>query len=386
MRIYLDNAATTPIADEVLEAMLPYLKNHYGNPSSTYAEGRTTRAALERARKSVADALNAIGREIFFTSGGTEANNTALKCAVRDLGIGRILTSPIEHSCVKNTVKCLENRNLVKVQYVNLEASGKADLGHLNNLLAGDSTKTLVTLMHANNEIGTLNDIWTIGTLCRKYGALFHTDTVQTIGHLPIDTQALEVDFLSGSAHKLHGPKGVGFLYIKRKIQMGGLIDGGGQERQMRSGTENVAGIIGFSKALSLAVEQLEERKTAIEEIRTYFMQRLKNLLPEVKFNGDPQGDYLPTILSVAIPTSMPLNMLLFNLDLKGVSVSGGSACSSGSVQGSYVTKILGVNPNYSTIRFSFSHYNTKEEIDRLIHILSLLLKPTGKAASSTSI
>ncbi|MCH2043880.1 MAG: cysteine desulfurase [Saprospiraceae bacterium] len=379
MRIYLDNAATTPICDEVLNSMLPYLKNHFGNPSSTYAEGRTTRAAIERARKTVANALNATSSEIVFTSGGTEANNTALKSAIRDLGIRRIITSPIEHSCVKNTVKHLEHHQEVSVEYVRLKPTGQADLEHLASLLAADNTKTLVTLMHANNEIGALNDIYKIGELCKKHHALFHTDTVQTIGHLPIDVQKLNVDFLSGSAHKLHGPKGVGFLYINNKNQIGCLIDGGGQERQMRSGTENVASIIGFSKALTLAIDELEERKVQIEMVRTYFMEQLKELLPDVEFNGDPYGQYLFTVLSVAIPTDMPLNMLLFNLDLKGISASGGSACSSGSVQGSYVIRTLGTNTAYKTIRFSFSHYNTKEEIDQVIAVLTDVLKPAAK-------
>lgn len=366
MRIYLDNAATTPLSDVVLEAMLPYLKNNYGNPSSTHQEGRTARAGIERARKIVAQAIKASTSEIFFTSGGTEANNTAIKCAVRDLGVQRIISSPIEHSCVFNTVNRMQAEH-IEVELVRLDKMGRADLEHLESLLKDSSKKTLVSLMHANNEIGTLNPIDKIGTLCKQYDAYFHTDTVQSIGHIPIDVSQLNISFLSGSGHKLHGPKGVGFLYVNKTNIIDAYIDGGGQERKVRSGTENVASIIGLGKALEEAIEHLEERKNQIEAVRAYFIQELKANFPETRINGDYAGAYLFTVLSLSFKTNTTINMLLFKLDLRGVSASGGSACNSGAVKESRVLTTLGIPEGYHSVRFSFSHYNTKEEIDYAI-------------------
>ncbi|CAA6811440.1 MAG: Cysteine desulfurase (EC [uncultured Aureispira sp.] len=366
MRIYLDNAASTPLSDNVLEAMLPYLKNNYGNPSSAHQEGRTARAAIEKARKVVANAVKASSFEIFFTSGGTEANNTAIKCAVRDLGVQRIISSSVEHSCVLNTAHRMEAEQ-VEIVFVELEATGRANLDHLEHLLNDRSKKTLVSLMHANNEVGTLNPIDKIGALCKQYNAYFHTDTVQSVGHIPIDVSKLNISFLSGSAHKLHGPKGVGFLYVNKDNLIEAYIDGGGQERNLRSGTENVAGIIGLGKALELATTHLEEHRIKIEGIRTYFIQELQANFPDLLINGDYSGAYLFTILSVAFKSNLPVNMLLFKLDLKGISASGGSACHSGSVSKSRVIKTLGTPDGYHTLRFSFSHLNKKEEIDHVI-------------------
>lgn len=366
MRIYLDNAATTPLCDAVLEAMLPYLKNNYGNPSSTHQEGRTARAGVERARKIVAQAIKASTSEIFFTSGGTEANNTAIKCAVRDLGVQRIISSDIEHSCVFNTVNRMREEH-IEIELVQLDQTGRASLEHLETLLKDSSKKTLVSLMHANNEVGTLNPIDKIGALCKQHNAYFHTDTVQSIGHIPVDVSQMNVSFLSGSGHKLHGPKGVGFLYVNKANVIDAYIDGGGQERKVRSGTENVASIIGLGKALEQAIEHLETRKTEIEAVRDYFIQELKANFPEVHINGDYAGAYLFTVLSVSFKTSTPVNMLLFKLDLKGISASGGSACNSGAVSESRVLATLGVPEGYHSVRFSFSHLNTKEEVDYTI-------------------
>jgi cysteine desulfurase len=375
MRVYLDNAATTPLSDEVLEAMLPYLKGNYGNPSSTHQEGRTARAGIERARKTIAQALGATTSEICFTSGGTEANNMAIKCAVRDLGVQRVISSPIEHSCVFNTMKRLKQEN-VEVELVKLDRFGRADLEDLGRLLSSSDKKTLVTLMHANNEVGTLNPIDKIAALCEEQGAYFHTDTVQSLGHLPIDVKAQKISFLSGSGHKLHGPKGVGFLYINKTNPIGAYIDGGGQERQMRSGTENVASIIGLGKAVETAIEELEPRHQAIETVRQYFITRLQEQFPDVRFNGDYSDQYLFTVLNVSFKTTLPVNMLLFKLDLKGISASGGSACNSGAVGASRVIAALGEQEGYNAVRFSFSHYNTKEEIDYTLEKLQEILQP----------
>lgn len=375
MRVYLDNAATTSLSDEVLAAMLPYLKDNFGNPSSTHQEGRTARAGIERARKVVAQALGASTSEVCFTSGGTEANNMAIKCSVRDLGVERIISSPIEHSCVFNTVKRLKKEHL-EVELVKLDRYGRADLEHLGRLLNSSDKKTLVTLMHANNEVGTLNPIKEIAALCAEHGAYFHTDTVQSLGHIPIDIQAQPISFLSGSGHKLHGPKGVGFLYINKTNPIGAYIDGGGQERQMRSGTENVASIIGLGKAVETAIEALEPRRQEIEVVRQYFVEQLKAQFPDIRFNGDYAGEYLFTVLNVSFKTTLPVNMLLFKLDLKGISASGGSACNSGAVGASRVISALGEEEGYNAVRFSFSHYNTKEEIDYVMKKLQEILQP----------
>jgi len=366
MRIYLDNAASTPLSDTVLEAMLPYLKNNFGNPSSTHQEGRTARAGIEQARKIIAKTIHVSPSEIVFTSGGTEANNTAIKCAVRDLGVQRIISSSIEHSCVFNTVRRMQAEH-IDVEFIQLDAMGRANLEHLEHLLQDRSKKTLVSLMHANNELGTLNPIDKIGALCQQYDAYFHTDTVQSIGHLPLDVSKLNISFLSGSGHKLHGPKGVGFLYINHKNLIGAYIDGGGQERKIRSGTENVASIVGLGKALEIAVEHLEERRIQIEAVRAYFIQELKANFPDLLINGDYTDAYLFTILNVAFKTKSPVHILLFKLDLKGLSVSGGAACNSGAVQKSRVISTLGIPEGYQALRFSFSHFNKKKEVDYVI-------------------
>jgi cysteine desulfurase len=374
-RIYLDNAATTPISDEVFEAMLPFLKEQFGNPSSTHAEGRSARAAVEKSRRNIARLIAASPAEIFFTSGGTEANNTALKGSVRDLGVKRIISSSIEHACVKNSIAALLRDEGIRLDCVNIDQFGRADLNHLKELLSED-VKTLVTLMHSNNEIGTLNDIAAIAEICNQHAAYFHTDTVQTLGYFDINTQNMPIHFLSGSAHKLHGPKGIGFLYVNKNVHIKALIDGGGQERTLRSGTENVAGIIGFGKAAEIAEREIQEWKNSIAALKDYFMDGLLNHFPtKVSFNGDVYGASHYKVLSVNFDTSVSAEMLLFKLDLAGISASGGSACSSGAMKASAVITALGVPTHLKTVRFSFSHYLDKNAIDFALEKLKEIIR-----------
>lgn len=374
-RIYLDNAATTPISDEVFEAMLPFLKEQFGNPSSTHAEGRTARAAVEKSRRNIARLIAASPSEIFFTSGGTEANNTALKGSVRDLGVKRIISSPIEHACVKNSIAALVRDEAIRFDLVKIDHFGRVDLNHLEALLSEDS-KTLVTIMHSNNEIGTLNNIVAIANLCKQKGVYFHTDSVQTLGYYDINTLNIPIHFLSGSAHKLHGPKGIGFLYVNKNIHISPLIDGGGQERSLRSGTENVPGIIGFGKAVEIAEKEMLDWKNYISSLKQYFMDELLKLFPEkVSFNGDVYGDSHYKVLSVNFDTPVPAEMLLFKLDLAGISASGGSACSSGAMKASAVISALGVPSHLKTVRFSFSHYLSNGEIDITLEKLKEIIR-----------
>jgi len=374
MRVYLDNAATTPLSEEVLEAMLPYLREHYGNPSSIHADGRKARTAIEDARKIVAGCLNASLGEIFFTSGGTESNNMALKCAVRDLGVQRIISSKLEHHCVLHTLQNIDKQGLVKVDYVRIDDKGKIDNAELETLLKDQNQKTLVSLMYANNEIGTLLDVEKVSALCKEYGALFHSDTVQAVGQFPIDVQATHYSFLSGSAHKFHGPKGTGFIYINSDNIIKSYLYGGSQERNMRAGTENIAGITGLATALELACTQMENRKQHIEDIRSYFIEQLQSNFSDIRFNGDYDGRYLHKVLSVSFPPTPKTDLIVFSLDIAGVSASGGSACSSGVESGSHVLAALHPDDLTKTVRFSFSHYNTKEEIDFTIEKLKKIV------------
>lgn len=366
-RIYFDNAATTAIEPKVVEVMLPYLQNNFGNPSSIYSFGRETRLAIENARKTVAKILNAHPAEIFFTSGGTESSNTAITASVRDLGCKHIITSPIEHHATLHTVEYLDNRDEVTVSYVKVLPNGHIDLEHLEQLLAASEEKTLVTLMHANNEIGNITDIHAVGNLCKLYNAIFHSDTVQTIGHFPFDLRNTPIHFLSGSAHKFHGPKGAGLLYINENVQIKPYIHGGGQERNMRAGTENVYGIVGFAKALEMATASHEEDSAYIKGIKYYLIEQLKKNINGIGFNGDSMGLSNYTVLNVSFPKSEKTEMLLFNLDMEGICASGGSACTSGAQQGSHVIRAINTNPNQVQVRFSFSKYNTKEEVDILV-------------------
>jgi cysteine desulfurase len=374
MRIYFDNAATTPIDKEVFNAMVPFLENHFGNPSSIYSYGRETRIAIESARKSVAKILNAHPAEIFFTSGGTESSNTAIQSAVRDLGCRHIITSTIEHHAVSHTVSHLDNIDLVNVSYVKLLPNGHVDMEDLEKLLAASDEKTLVTLMHANNEIGNMLDIYAVGELCKLYNAIFHSDTVQTVGHFPFDLRNTPIHFITGAAHKFHGPKGVGLLYINENVRIKPFIHGGGQERNMRAGTENVYGIVGFAKALELATQQYETESASIGTLKYYMYDELKKHIEGVSFNGDVLGSSLYTVLSVSFPKTEKSEMILFNLDINNICASGGSACTSGADQGSHVIRAINNNPNQVTVRFSFSKYNTKEEVDTVVAQLKQLI------------
>ncbi|MDF2380996.1 cysteine desulfurase [Nostoc ellipsosporum NOK] len=373
-RIYFDNAATTALDPEVLEAMLPYMTTHFGNPSSIYSYGRETRLAIETARKTVARLLNAHPGEIFFTSGGTESNNTAILSAIRDLGCRHIISSPIEHHAVLHTIEhyaCGEN---VTSSYVKLLPDGHVDLADLEEQLKEQKERCLVSLMHANNEIGNLLDIDAVGNLCKQYNAIFHSDCVQTVGHYPLDLRKTPVHFISGAGHKFHGPKGVGILYVNDNIRVKPFIFGGGQERNMRAGTENLYGIVGFAKALELAYARLEEEQAYILSLKNYMREKLLAAIPGVSFNGDSEGRCLYTVLSVAFPKTEKSEMILFNLDINQVCVSGGSACSSGADQGSHVIRAINNDPNKVTVRFSFSRHNTREEVDAVVNKLNELI------------
>ncbi len=367
MNVYFDNAATTPIDEEVLEAMMPYLKEHFGNPSTLYSFGRDTRAAVEEARKTVAQLINAQPSEIIFTSGATEANNMAIKGAVMYLGVERIITSPIEHHCVEYSVDFCRDHLQTEVSMVKIDDRGNVDLDDLNRLLAGTSKKTLVTLMHANNEIGTLLEIEKVGAMCRQYHALFHSDTVQTFAHLPIDVQKMQVDFITGAAHKFHGPKGAGFLFMRKQNKVQSLIHGGGQERGFRAGTENVYGIVGLAAAAKKAYAHLEQDATYIKSIKDYFIEQLKLNFRDIDFNGNIDDRSLYTVLNVSFPPNDKSALLLFTLDMEGICCSGGSACGSGASAGSHVVRALHKDENRVSIRFSFSKHNTKEEVDYVV-------------------
>jgi cysteine desulfurase len=366
-RIYLDNAATTALDPLVLEAMMPFFTEKFGNPSSIYSYGRETRMAIEQARKSVAKILNAHPAEIFFTSGGTESSNTAIFSSIRDLGCKHIITSEIEHHAVSHAVEYLKNSGKVSVSFVKLLPDGHIDLEDLEKLLSSSTVKTLVTLMHANNEIGNMIDLHAVGTLCNSYNAIFHSDTVQSVGHFPFDLRNTPVHFITGSAHKFHGPKGIGLLYINENIRIQSFIHGGGQERNMRAGTENIYGIVGLSKALEIATNNFEVDKAFILSLKLYMYEALKKSIPGISFNGDVLGKSLYSVLNVNFPASEKSEMLLFNLDINHICASGGSACASGAEQGSHVIRAINVDPNQIAVRFSFSKHNTKEEIDWVV-------------------
>jgi cysteine desulfurase len=373
-RIYFDNAATTSLDPVVLEAMMPYFTEKFGNPSSIYSYGRESRLAIENARKSVAKILNAHPAEIFFTSGGTESSNTAISAAIHDLGCRHMITSPIEHHATLHTVEHMFHSGEAVLSEVKLLPNGHVDMEDLERLLANSTEKCLVTLMHANNEIGNMLDLHAVGNLCKMYGAIFHSDTVQTVGHFPFDLRNTPVHFITGAGHKFHGPKGVGILYINENVKIKPYIHGGSQERNMRAGTENLYGIVGFAKALELATTHYEEHSSYIKELKLYMMEKVKNVVRGVTFNGDPLGRSLYTMLSVSFPKTEKSEMILFNLDMNNICASGGSACTSGADQGSHVIRAINNNPNQVTVRFSFSKYNTKEEIDYVVEKLKEMI------------
>jgi len=373
-KIYFDNAATTPLGSEVQAVMIEVMQNDFGNPSSIHSQGRKARTLIEEARKTVANCLNCSPGEIFFTSGGTEADNMAIRKSVEDLGVKNVITTRIEHHAVLHTSEELEAKNKIKVHYVDLLSDGHINYVHLEELLQSNSN-SLISLMHANNEIGNLLDIDKVAELAAKYGALFHCDTVQTVGHLPLDMANRKFDFIAAGAHKFNGPKGVGFIYIRNSAKIKPMLTGGTQERNMRGGTENIYGIVGLAKALESCVKNLENDKKHISEIKEYAKTRLQETIEGISFNGDCIGNSLYTILNVCFPSDIDADMLIFKLDIAGISVSGGSACSSGTSVGSHVLKALYGEVMRPSVRFSFGKQNTKEEIDYLISILPDLLK-----------
>lgn len=372
MRVYLDNAATTPLDPQVLEAMKPYMLHVFGNPSSIHFHGREARAAIERSRKKVAELLNTSPSEIFFTSGGTEADNTAIVGYVETYNLTHAITTPIEHHAVLHTLENLERAGKIQLSFLPLDAKGNIDLGSLEELLK-DQPRSLVSIMHANNEIGNINDIQKIGAICQEYDAIFHSDTVQTICHYPIDLQAISVAAISGSAHKFHGPKEIRLIYINNDIKLKPLIHGGAQERNMRGGTENVYGIVGLAKAMEIAYAEMNENHRKIQQLKDYMIDKLRASIEGIEFNGESaQADKsLYTVLNVSLPPSEANDMLLFNMDINKISVSGGSACSSGSNVGSHVLTALNCDPNKGAVRFSFSKFNTIEEIDYVVEKLA---------------
>ena len=373
-RIYFDNAATTPLDPQVLQAMMPYFTEHFGNASSIYSYGRENRMAIESARKLVASSLNIKPGELLFTSGGTESSNMAITCSVRDLGCKHIITSPIEHHATLHTVEFLKSLGLVDVSYVKLTQDGHVDLIDLEQLLERNNAKTLVTLMHANNELGNITDIVYVGELCERFGAIFHTDTVQTLAHYHLDLQKVKVHFISGSAHKFHGPKGTGILYTNHMVQIKPFIHGGGQERAMRAGTENIAGIVGFAKAFELSMLHHDEDMVFIRSLKQYMKEKLSSDFEDIIFHGDTGEKSLYTVLNAGFPINERTEMLSINLDVAGICVSGGSACSSGAQGGSHVIKGAYPHSHRVPIRFSFSKHNTFEEIDTAVLKISEFL------------
>ena len=372
-KIYLDNASTTALRPEVIQEMTKVLTEDYGNPSSTHGLGRTAKNILELSRKSIAKNLNATAQEIIFTSCGTEANNWILRSAVKDLQVKRIITSKIEHHAVLYTALVLEKEYDIQIDYVNVKPNGEIDITHLVELLSQEK-KTLVSLMHVNNEIGTVLDLERIGRICQEHNTLFHSDTVQSIGKTPIDLEKLSVDFIVASAHKFHGPKGTGFAFIRKNSGLQPLFFGGEQEKGLRAGTEALHQIAGMAKALKLSYSNLETEQKHILELRKYLITQLKTAFPEFKINGNPDGFY--TVLNVLLPfEATNTAMLLFHLDMKGIAVSRGSACQSGSIKASHVlAEMLSVEDlKKPSLRISFSHYNTKEDIDILVEALKTI-------------
>ena len=377
MRVYLDNAATTPLDPEVFEAMKPFMLEDFGNPSSTHAHGRKVRAAIESARKKVAELLNCTPGEIIFTSGGTEADNAIIICAVKTYDIKHAISTPVEHHAVTHTLETLAKQGIVELHHINLDEKGHVDLQHLEELLKM-CPRALVSLMHANNEIGNILDLQRVSDLCNLNKAYLHSDTVQTMGHYRHDMKELKIHGMAAAAHKFHGPKGVGFMYINKDKKIQQFMHGGAQERNMRGGTENVYGIIGLSKALEICYRDMTEHERHIKQLKSYMIEKLLENIPGIQFNGDSANlnRSLYTVLNVSLPESEENEMLLFNLDMKGISASGGSACSSGASTGSHVLGAIYPNSQRGAVRFSFSKYNTTEEIDFVVNKLSEIYKP----------
>lgn len=381
--IYLDNAATTCVRKEVSDKMASVLRSNYGNPSSTHSFGRSSKSILEKCRKNIASFFNVKPSEIIFTSGGTEADNLVLRSAVLDLKINHIITSKIEHHAVGHTVNYLKDNFNVKISYVRVFPDGKIDYNHLDEILSKNNLKALVTLMHINNEIGTILDLNRVSKICKSHGALFHSDTVQSIGHYSLDLSKINIDFLAASAHKFHGPKGIGFAFIRNGIGIKSIITGGSQERGYRSGTESLHDIVGLNESLKISYERLEIEKAHISEIKSYFINKLNQEIPGVKFNGSSNNlkDSTYTLVSVCFPVDIKKSPLfLFQLDLNGIACSKGSACQSGSDSGSHVLNEILTDDDLKkpSIRFSFSCFNTKNEIDSLVKVLKDIIFETS--------
>jgi cysteine desulfurase len=383
--IYLDNAATTQLAPEVAEAMIPVLSDIFGNPSSTHSVGRKAKALIETSRRDIASLLGCEPRSITFTSGGTEADNLALKAAVRDLGCKRIVTSAAEHIAVIASSEKMSQLFDVEVEYVKHHPDGTVDCDDLRRILAY-GPKTIVSLMHANNEVGVIQPLDEISKACKETGSYFHSDTVQTMAHYPFRLDALEIDFLTCSAHKFHGPKGTGFLYTQPRNKIKSQIVGGGQERGLRSGTENLHGIVGLARALKLSCDNLDNNANYIQGIKKYMVEGLRSRIEGISFNADSDKENrLYTILSVKFPPHPNSGMALFLLDLEGIACSGGSACSSGATTGSHVLKALGYHdPTRASLRFSFSRYTTFEDIDIALDAISRVFAPIESSAPAS--
>ena len=375
MNIYFDNASTTPLRTEVISSISEVMQECFGNPSSTHAFGRTAKTHIETARKEIAKQINAAPQEIIFTSGGTESDNMILHCAVKDLGVKRIISSPIEHHAVLHAMEALEQLFGISTAYVKTDDKGVVDLGDLEALLKSSKEKTLVSLMHVNNEIGNVLDLEVVGELCHQYGAYFHTDAVQGIGHFTFDIETLPVDFLSAAAHKFHGPKGIGFSFVRKNSGLQSFIHGGAQERGLRAGTESVHNIVGMNKALKLAYENLEVERQKVLDVKNHFIDQITTVFPEVQFNGlcDDPNKSTYTLVNVALPIPKEKALMLdFHLDLNGIACSKGSACQSGSQYGSHVLNTIRSqkSEDWPSLRFSFSILNSKNEVDRLIQVL----------------
>lgn len=370
MHVYFDNAATTALDQAVIDVMVQTMNDNFGNPSSIHAHGRESKTIVEKARRTVAKLLHASPAEIFFTSGGTEADNMAIVRAIEAYGITHAVSSPIEHHAVLHTLEELQKDGKIHLDFLRLDQKGNIDLAHLEELLA-KNPRTFVSIMHANNELGNITDIQKVSDICNQYDAILHSDTVQTMGHYAHDLSKLKIDFITAAAHKFHGPKGVGFLYINSRNKIKPLIHGGAQERNMRGGTENVYGIVGLAKALEIAYAEMDAHQQQIQSLKDYMKAQLIQHIPDISFNGETEANKsLYTVLNVSLPCTDMGDMLLFNLDIKGVSASGGSACSSGSDIGSHVLRGIGADPKRPSVRFSFSKFNTKEEVDFVVQTL----------------
>jgi len=371
---YFDNAATTPVYHEVVDLMTELLRSTYGNPSSLHEPGRKAKVEIELARRKIANLFNARPSEVFFTASGTEANNMALWGCYKDLGRKTFITSKLEHPSVLKPLEMLQKLLGCKVVFANFDSKGIIDLQHLETLLA-DNPNAVVSLMHANNEIGNLLPVKDVSVLCKKHGALFHCDMVQTAGKFLLDLERMPVDFASFSAHKFHGPKGIGFLYARKENVIKGLISGGSQERDTRAGTENTPAIAGMAKALEINHQNTNQNQAKVTEIRTYLVYNLLNNLRGIIINGDYEGKMIPTIINISLPSSVDSSLITARFDIEGICISAGSACSSGSSKPSKVLTNLGVDPKLPSIRVSISHLNTIEEAKKLIDCLAEVIQ-----------